>query len=96
MLSLPLIIASMLQAMESNSAVGFTFCYQIKRLIHHSTRVLNGRAVGCYLLFSCLELKLLMIVFHTGFLSGHNIDLFSFFFFKRIKNIKWLLYKQEV
>jgi hypothetical protein len=53
------------------------------RLIPHSTRVLNDRVVGCYLLFSRLELKLPMTIFHTGFLSGHNIDLLSL---KRIKN----------
>jgi hypothetical protein len=84
MLFLPLIIASILQVMESNSIVGVIFA---TRQITHSTRVLNDRAVGCYLLFSRLELKFSMIIFHTGILLGHNIDLFSFFF-KRIKNIK--------
>jgi hypothetical protein len=33
-------------------------------------------------LLSRLELKLPIIIFHTGFLSGHNIDLFSFFSLK--------------
>jgi hypothetical protein len=56
------------------------FCCKIKRLIPHSTRALKDRVVG-YLLFSRLELKLPMIIFHTGFLSGHNINLFSFFLF---------------
>jgi hypothetical protein len=58
------------------------------RLVPQSTRVLNDRVVGCYLLFSRFELKLPMIIFHTGFLSGHNIDLFSFFFLRRVKSTK--------
>jgi hypothetical protein len=54
----------------------------IKRLIPHSTRVLNDRVVGYYLLFSRLELKLPMIIFHIGFLSGRNIDAVYFFALK--------------
>jgi hypothetical protein len=86
MLSLPLIIASILQVMESNSIAGVILLLD-KAINTSFNKRFNRLSVGCYLLFSRLELKLPMIIFHTGILLGHNIDLFSFFFFKRIKNI---------
>jgi hypothetical protein len=82
MLSLPLMIASVLQVMKLSSIVGFTFLLLDKAIKNPFNKSFNRLSVRYYLLFSRVQLKLPLVISNTGLLLRHNIDLFSFFFKK--------------